>query len=140
FLSFEQQQYTVGNPVQHKFPITAAAGGNATTNIQLACKSALTNGGVAALSAQLTGLDPATCAPLANAPGLFPVNNGSSTTAFTDLNSVTHIDSGLVKIDYHINQHHTVTGMYLIGRGQGPVVDNPILQTNLLWVRSPHAA
>jgi hypothetical protein len=127
FLSYEDQRYSVGSPVQHRLPITAAAGGDPTTNLQLACQAALApgGGGVAALSAQLAGLNPATCAPLSNYPGLFPVNNGPSIAANTNLSSNNQIDAGVVKADYHINGHHSLNGMYFISPGGGVFVDSP---------------
>ena len=86
FLSYEDQRYSVGNPIQHTLPITAAAGRrcNDEPSTRLpGCVSARGRG-VAALSAQLAGLDPSTCAPLSNYPGLFPVNNGPSLVTKTD--------------------------------------------------------
>src|SRR6266849_1438838 len=56
FLNFEQQRYNVGNPVQHKVPITAAGIGSATQNLIAACNAAKASGRVTALSAQLAGL------------------------------------------------------------------------------------
>ena len=138
FLSYEDQRYSVGNPVQHRLPITAATGGDATTNLQLACQSALTNGGVAALSAQLAGLNPATCAPLSNYPGFFPVNNGSSIVANTDLSSNNQIDGGVGKVDYHINGHHSLNGMYFISPGSGVLVDSPSRQVAQEWLTSQY--
>jgi hypothetical protein len=138
FLSYEDQRYSVGSPVQHRLPITAAAGGDATTNLQLACQSALTNGGVAALSAQMAGLNPATCAPLSNYPGFFPANNGSSIVANTDLSSNNQIDGGVAKVDYHINGHHSLNGMYFISPGSGDLVDSPSTQVAQEWLTSQY--
>src|SRR5215469_16730320 len=44
FGNFEQQRYIIGNPVQHKVPITAAAVGSATQNLIGACNVARTAG------------------------------------------------------------------------------------------------
>jgi hypothetical protein len=134
YLSYEDQRYSVGSPVQHRLPITAAAGGDATTNLRLACQSVLASGGTAALSAQLAGLNPATCAPLSNYPGFFPVNNGSSIVENTDLGSDNQIDGGVVKVDYHINGHHSLNGMYFISQGGGVFVDTPSRQIAHEWL------
>src|SRR5205807_2108819 len=75
FLNFEQQRYSVGNAVQHKVPITAAGIGSATQNLISACNAVKAAGLIAPLSTQLAGLG-ADCTPLANFPGLFPVNPG----------------------------------------------------------------
>jgi hypothetical protein len=56
-------------------------------------------GSLTALSAQLAGLS-STCTPLANYPGLFPINNGSNPTGNgvqfipNGLNNTNRIDSG----------------------------------------------
>jgi hypothetical protein len=102
FGNFEQQRYIIGNPVQHKVPITAAGVGSATQNLIGACNAARTAGTVTALSTQLAGLS-TTCTPLSNFPGLFPVNNGPPTVLNTSLPTTNQINSGLGKIDYHIN-------------------------------------
>jgi hypothetical protein len=138
FLSYEDQRYSVASPVQHRLPITAATGGDARTNLQLACQSALTNGGVAALSAQMAGLDPATCAPLPNYPVFFSVNNGPSIAANTDLSSTNRIDGGLGKVDYHINGHHSLNGMYFISQGFGVLVDSPSTQAAEEWLTNQY--
>jgi len=56
FANFEQQRYSVGNPVQHGIPITAAGVGSSTQNLIAACNVVKASGGVAPLSAQLAGL------------------------------------------------------------------------------------
>src|SRR5262249_52504417 len=58
FINFEDQRYSVGNPVQHKVPITAAGVGSATQNLIAACNAVKASGPVTALSAQLAGLSP----------------------------------------------------------------------------------
>src|SRR5690348_742424 len=77
FLNYERQHYDVGNPTTHTSPLTAAGVGTATQNLISAC-SAVPAASRTALSLQLAGLS-ATCAPLSNYPGLFPVNNGPTT-------------------------------------------------------------
>jgi hypothetical protein len=140
FLSYEDQRYSVGNPTQHTLPITAATGGDATTNLQLGCQAALApgGGGVAALSAQLAGLEPSTCAPLSNYPGLFPVNNGPSLVTKTLLGNHNQIDSGLVKVDYHVNEHHSLNGMYFISEGGGLLFDSPPIEVAPEWALSQY--
>src|SRR5579872_6546887 len=127
FGNFEEQRYSVGNPVQHDVPITAAGVGPAAQNLIGACNSARTAGTLTALSAQLAGLS-AACAPLSNYPGLFPTNPGPTTALNTSLTSTNNINSGVGKIDYHLNAKNSISGMYFISPGSGTFVDNPTLQ------------
>ncbi len=115
FGNFEEQQYSVGNPVQHDVPITSPSS-TSSQSLVGACNAARTAGTLTALSAQLAGLS-TSCAPLSNFPGLFPVNNGTTTTINTSLASVNKIDSGLVKVDYRLNAKNSFSGMYFISPG-----------------------
>src|SRR2546426_4876502 len=138
FLNFEQQRYDVGNPVQHKVPITAAGVGSATQNLIGACNAVRATGPVTALSAQLAGFS-TTCAPLSNFPGLFPLNPGPTTAVNTSLASTNRINSGLAKVDYHINDKHSINGMYFISPGEGVFVDNPTLEVAGPWLTNQYA-
>lgn len=138
FGNFEEQRYSVGNPVEHHVPITAAGIGSATQNLIAACNAVRSSGLVSALSAQLAGLSPG-CSPLSNYPGLFPVNTGSSTTLSTELPSDNRIDSGLGKLDYHPTDKHSLTGMYFISPGDGTFVDNPTLEVAGPWLTNQYA-
>jgi len=138
FGNFEQQRYTVGNAVLHKVPITAAGVGNATQNLIGACNAVNATGGLTALSAQIAGLS-MNCTPLSNYPGLFPVNNGSTINLNTSLASVNQINSGVGKIDYHLNGQHSFSGMYFISPGNGILVDNPTLEIAQPWLTNQYA-
>jgi hypothetical protein len=137
FGNFEEQRYSVGNPVQHDVPITSPSS-TSLKSLVGACNAARAAGSVAPLSAQLAGLS-ATCAPLSNFPGLFPVNNGSSTTINTSLASVNTIDSGLVKVDFRLNPKNSFSGMYFISPGTGLLVDNPTLEIATPWLTNQYA-
>ncbi|MBV8846091.1 MAG: TonB-dependent receptor [Bryobacterales bacterium] len=138
FGNFEQQRYSVGNPVDHEVPITAAGVGPAAQNLIGACNAARTAGTLTALSAQLAGLS-LSCAPQSNYPGLFPVNNGPTTHLGTALASTNQINSGLGKLDYHLNSKHTFSGLYFISPGDGVFVDNPTLEIAAPWLTSQYA-
>ncbi len=138
FLNFEEQRYSVGNPVQHKVPITAAGIGSATQNLIAACNAVRASGIVTALSAQLAGLSPS-CAPLSNFPGLFLLNPGPTLNINTSLASENRIDSGLVKVDYHLSPKHSFNGMYFISPGDGVFVDNPTLEIAGPWLTNQYA-
>jgi hypothetical protein len=137
FGNFEEQRYSVGNPVQHDIPITSPSSTSAKSLVG-ACNAARAAGSVAALSAQMAGLS-TTCAPLSNFPGLFPVNNGTSTTINSSLASVNTIDSGLVKVDFRLNSKNSFSGMYFISPGSGLLVDNPTLEIAQPWLTNQYA-
>jgi hypothetical protein len=141
FTAYEDQRYTIGPTGQHTVPITAPGVGDATNNLIAACQAALaagavgsgTPGALTALSAQLAGLSN-TCTPLSNYPGLFQPNTGASGIfAPQNLPTQNTIDSGLGKIDYHLNDKHSINGMYFISPGRGVSNDSPAAQTNPLW-------
>jgi Carboxypeptidase regulatory-like domain len=138
FGNFEEQRYSVGNPVRHSVPITAAGATSATQSLVGACNAARTAGTLTGLSAQIAGLS-LTCAPLSNYPGLFPVNNGSTTALGTSIPSENKIDSGLGKIDYHVNGKNSISGMYFISPGNGVFADNPTLQIAGPWLTDQYA-
>jgi Carboxypeptidase regulatory-like domain/TonB dependent receptor-like, beta-barrel len=127
FANFESQRYAVGNPALHELPITATSDTTDTTALIGACLAAQAGTGVTALSAQLAGLS-TSCVPLSNYPGLFPVNNSSSTQAQSDVLSTNRIYEGLAKVDYHVSQNHTINASYFISPGSGTFADNATLQ------------
>ncbi len=133
FVNYEAQHYSVGTASQHAVPITNTSSTDPTYSLIGACNQALSAGKLSALSAQLAGLS-STCQPMSNYPGLFPVNNTSSTTFNTALANVNDIHSGVVKIDYHLNEKNSFSGMYFISPGNGTFVDNPAQEINPLWL------
>src|SRR5882672_7897997 len=140
FTNFESQRYTVGSTQLVTDPITAAGVGTATNNLQMACAAVLSAGSVAPLSAQLAGLDPTTCLPLSNYPGLFPVVDGTNGINFSaGLTSTNKIYSGLGKVDYHISEKHSLSATYFISPGSGILNDAPAAQTNALWLTNQYA-
>ena len=139
FGNYESQQYEVGNSVSHAVPITAAGIGDPTKNLIGACGLAKAAGTLKALSAQLAGLS-TNCAPLSNAPGLFPVNNGSNGLFInTALASTNTIYSGVGKLDYRLNDKNSFNGLYFISPGDGVFVDNPTSQIAEPWLTNQYA-
>jgi Carboxypeptidase regulatory-like domain len=145
FLSYEDQRYTVGNPAHHNLPVTGGLAATdptfTTVHLQGACLAALApgGGGVAPLSAQIAGLNPTNCAPLSNYPGLFVVNNTGSPSVNTSINSQNQIDSGLAKIDYHLNDKNILTGSYFISPGKGLLVDDTSNMVATQWLTDQYA-
>jgi hypothetical protein len=141
FGNYEGQRYAVGNPIQHVVPITNTSSVDAKFGLIAACKAVGAN--LTALSAQLAGLSDLTsatpCTPLSNYPGLFPANDGTTTTLNTSLSSTNRIYSGVGKIDYHINDKHSLSGMYFISPGSGTFVDDPQHQVAQQWLTDQYA-
>src|ERR1700674_5531028 len=139
FLNYEAQQYTLGAVTPIQSPVTAAGVGLTAQNMIGACKAA--GSAVTPLSLQLAGLGPG-CVPLANYPGVFPVNAGINTSdpSFhgSGLTNTNGINGGLAKIDYHISDHHSIHGMYFISQGSGPQNDAPN-QINQVWLSELYA-
>jgi hypothetical protein len=140
FLNYEQQQYANGNPVSHSVPITGGPGAS-DVNFGLigACLNA--GAGLAPLSAQLAGLS-MSCTPLSNYPGFFPTASGppgAAATLETLLNTTNTIHSGIVKLDYHINDKNSIDASYFISSGGGAFVDNPTIQIATQWLTNQYA-
>ncbi len=144
FASFEDQRYNVGSTGQITDPVTTPGVGiltnTATANINnmIAGCQAVPAAGRAPLSLQLAGLD-ASCNPLPNYPGLFPVVTTANATIPNSLNNQNRIDSGIAKIDYHINDKNSLNGMYEISPGNGLLNDGPGTQTNNAWLTNQYA-
>ncbi len=135
FANFERQQYTDGNPQPHTVPVTSGPGAlDSTSGLIGACGAA--GSGLAPLSAQIAGLS-TSCKPLGNFPGLFPAT--SSSNLLTDLNTTNTIDSGVAKIDYHLNDKNSISGSYFISPGSGLFVDSPTTQIANQWLTNQYA-
>ncbi len=142
FVAFEGLRVDVGNVTSATIPAdlgTAAvlnAGTAATSgNLVDVCNFVKTQpGGVNLLSAQLTGLNPATCAitPGSSAvENLFPfepVAASQAVTIFPGFPSTAPLNNGLFKLDWNLGTHQHLNGMYYISKsnpvsyGQGNIL------------------
>ncbi len=148
FVNYEGQRYSIGNPDLHSVPSTVPGAGVDSSIIDT-CLAALTaNGGtgLAPLSASLAGLKgPASAAPCTPAPnqpsggfmGFFPVNTNGS--YFTDLANNNTVNGGLVKINYHLSDKHSLEGMYFLSQGDDLAVDAPATQVAPDFLSIEHA-
>jgi len=132
FTTFEEQRYSVGSPTSHTVP--------SFTDLQNACLG-VSSASRAPLSLQLAGLD-ASCnsvsgQPSGNFSGIFPISPTES--LLTDLTTNNLIASGLAKVDYHLNDKNTFSGMYFISPGSGIVVDNPGREVSSSWLTDQYA-
>jgi carboxypeptidase family protein/TonB-dependent receptor-like protein len=137
FVSYEGQRYSVGSTLSLSAPVTCGGGtpgcgltkANPAVSLVDACLALKGQVPISPLSAQIAGLDVATCAvaPTNFTPGagesLFPTNLGNSpvspTTMILGLVSNNSQNNGVVKLDYHLNDKNTISGMYFNGRGGG---------------------
>jgi hypothetical protein len=123
FVGYEGQRYTVGNSFVVTVPTTASVG-DASISIPDA-KADLAAHGITTLSQQSLGLLP-----------LYPVNAGQSASVTIGFPNVNSSDSVLGKIDYHINERHTLNGMVFWGRDFEVAQDQPFLQPQWLSTQS----
>ena len=140
FASFEGLRVTVGDVNVLTMPslvaMTAAADPQSQLSIVDACK-ALGPAKINAVSAQLAGLNPATCVvtPASSSfENVFPaVNSATSTSFIPQLTSTGPLNNGLFKIDYNIGPHHHLNGMYY--RSSATQTSNTIAgQTEPQWL------
>jgi len=124
FVNYEGQHYSVGSTLVLTPPLTVTAPGgpNPATSLVDAC-NAVGYANVTPLSRQLAGLNPdCSVKPTNFTPGtsesLFPTSTSGSSLPL-GLVSNNSQENGVGKIDYHINDRHSLSGMYFNGRGGG---------------------
>jgi Carboxypeptidase regulatory-like domain/TonB dependent receptor len=140
FLGYEAESYSVGNLFGALVPeavsqpsadrgcntITAGDCVNSLPDAlqDLQAGGATVGNGISPLSLTLTGCP--TSLPAIGSPswstysctgGLYPTNSGSSKNFPQGFPSVFRSDNGVLKIDYHINDHNTLNGMYFQSAG-----------------------
>lgn len=136
YVGFEAQKLSVGVSPLTNSPVDAPLGNNTTLSLVDAC-NAVGRANVTALSAKLAGLPAGSCTPLpatASFENLFPINPGTQfagspqlvvPSGLFGLSDNNNTYSGLAKVDYHINDKNTLSGMFFIGQGDGEWDDNP---------------
>ncbi|HEV7967882.1 MAG TPA: TonB-dependent receptor [Candidatus Acidoferrales bacterium] len=124
FVNYEGQNYSVGSTLLLTPPLTVTTPGGPSTAQSLvdAC-NAIGFAKVTALSAQLAGLNPdCSVKPTNLTPGanesLFPTNTTTTPLPLGMVSNNTQ-ENGVAKVDYHINEQHSLSGMYFNGRGGG---------------------
>ncbi|HZR56333.1 MAG TPA: TonB-dependent receptor [Terriglobales bacterium] len=134
FAGYEGVRYLVGNSNLVTSPATVSLGGDSANSVPDA---------IAALQAQNVAISPlslsvsgCTLGPPVTCSGkLLPLNNGTNPAGpnqvISGFPNTARGDNGLAKIDYHISQKHTLTGMYFIGDDLETLQDAPVLQS--IW-------
>jgi hypothetical protein len=138
FVGFEAQNLNVGGTSIINSPVDAPITPTADPSLSIvdAC-NAVGRANVTPLSAQLAGLPAGSCTPspaTASFENLFPTNLGTEVpgspqqvvpSGLFSLSSSNATYSGLAKVDYHLNEKNTLSGMFFIGQDYGTWVDNP---------------
>jgi hypothetical protein len=148
FGSYEGQRYTVGNSFQVSspamVPLAPPAGAPNCALVVGDCGNSIPNAiadlqakgiPISATSLKVSGCTlgpPVTC----NGTG-FPTNNGGNGTAIiTGFPNTVSADNAVGKIDYRINERHTLSGTYFFGNNSGTVDD--ALQLQPQWLTQIH--
>jgi Carboxypeptidase regulatory-like domain len=66
----------------------------------------------------------------------FPTNNTQGIGIPNGFNNNVHVDNVIAKVDYMLNQRHSISGMYFFGNNTGTVEDFPELQQK--WLSDIH--
>jgi hypothetical protein len=66
----------------------------------------------------------------------FPLNNTQSISISNGFNNNVHVDNVIAKLDYRINDRHSISGEYFFGNNSGTVEDFPELQQK--WLSDIH--
>lgn len=145
FVAYEGQRYTVTGTLPTAAPATVSLasatnpGGDPKGSLVDACNAIKASGqAISSLSAHIAGLDTTTCsvAPTNFKPGasqsLFPTNltNGPIVLGLVSTNQQ---DNGVAKVDYHINEHHSVSGVYFDAVGGG-VWNDDLSEAGPIWL------
>jgi hypothetical protein len=123
FVGYEGQRYSVGNSFVVTVPTTASVG-DPSISIPDA-KADLAAHGITTLSQQSLTLLP-----------LYPANAGQAANVTIGFPNVNTSDSVLGKIDYHINDRHTLNGMVFWGRDSEVAQDQTFLRPPWLSTQS----
>src|SRR5579864_893217 len=153
FGSYEGQRYNVGNsfggvtsPSMAAIPLASGASVNCGSSALASqdCADSIPNA-IADLQAQgvpisQASLNIAGCAlsggsVTCNGSG-FPLNNSQGTDISNGFNNNVHGDNLVAKLDFHVNDRHSISGMYFFGNNSGTVEDFPELQQK--WLSKIH--
>src|SRR3984957_6334716 len=152
FGAYEGQRYNVGNSFGGvTSPMTVASttpGGNGTCSFGFpgdcadSIPDALADLQEPAAASAGVGVSPASllisgCSASGECTGTgFPTNTSQGIGISNGFNNVVHVDNGLGKVDYQLNDRNNISGMYFFGNNSGTVEDFPELQQK--WLSDIH--
>ena len=139
FGSYEGQSYSVDSISQLSTPATVSLGGNPLASVPDAIAGVQAAGITpSAPSLQIGGCKlgpPITC----DGSG-FPANGGTNAAGPTNINyglpNDVKTDDAVAKVNYQLNDRHSINGLYFFGNNNGTVSDANQLQTK--WLTQIH--
>lgn len=163
FAAYEGQRYNVGNsyggvtsPSMVHMPVPST-GANCPFGFSGDCVNSIPDAIADLYQPQAAGFVPSPSSPISNASQLisgckvagtapavtvtcdgtgFPTNNTQNINITNGFNNVVHEDNVVGKIDYHLNDRHSISGTYFFGNNSGNVEDFYELQTR--WLSTIH--
>ena len=156
FGGYEGQRYKVGNSFVEGQPNTVSIPNSPTSNCSFIavgdCANSIPDAIADVHAAFLAGMSPdvspvslqvAGCTFVApattncNGKG-FPLNNQTAAHGLVNIGfpNVVNADNAVGKIDYHLNDHHTISGRYFYGNNKGTVDDAQEVQP--IWLTLIH--
>jgi hypothetical protein len=136
YVGYEAQLLNLGLTSPILAPVDAPIGSTKFSIVDACNALPLGRASVTPLSATLAGLPAGSCTPVppsSTVENILPFNSGTQfglpqqvvpggLQAMSDVNSTYN---GLAKVDYHLNDKNTLSGMFFIGDGSGTWNDNP---------------
>src|ERR1700678_4027796 len=147
FGAYEGQRYNVGNsfggvtsPSMISMPTNGTCVIVATGDCADSIPNAVTDLKAAGVPIDAASLNIAGCAlsgntVVCNGSG-FPLNNTQSINVTNGFNNNVHVDNVIAKLDHHLSERHSISGMYFYGNNSGTVEDFPELQKK--WLSNIH--
>jgi Carboxypeptidase regulatory-like domain len=131
FAGYEGERYSIGNFFVANVPETGAQAAPDPRNSLADAISGLISNGLqpSALSLKLTGC--AVAPAIRCSGGLYPTNNTTSKTFNQGFPSEFGSDNGVLKIDYHINDRHSLSGTYF--QSEGVITAEDVVYLQQQW-------
>jgi len=131
FAGYEGERYSIGNFFQANVPESIAQpGGDAKNSLPDAIAGLLSNGiQPSALSLKLTGCS--VKPSIRCTGGLYPTNNSASKTVDQGFPSDFGSDNGVLKVDYQINEKHSLSGTYF--QSEGVITAEDVIYLQPQW-------
>jgi len=139
FGGFEEQEYTVSSALLVTAPTTAplpANGGNGCSNMATGdCKNSIAD---AMTDLGCTFANPGPCSPASLGLLKYFGNNNTTSTSISPAYPNTNLSRNVLgKIDYHLNDRHSVNGSYFFGNDALVGEDTPY--TNIAFLTHVHS-
>ncbi len=147
FGAYEGQRYNVGNSfggVTSPSMVSMATNGTCLVTPTGDCADSIPNAiadlqaanvPISQASLKIAGCALSGSTVTCNGSG-FPLNNAQSIAITNGFNNNVHIDNFVGKVDYRLNERHSINGMYFFGNNSGTVEDFPELQQK--WLSNIH--